>query len=151
MTLIYQPPGTDLFEVGADVLVNATNVMGVMGGGIALGFKNRFPDMFASYFDACRRREHTTTRLHVFAEGPTTIVNLATKYDPRKPSKYSYVATGLKALRGWIKENANQRKFKIAVPALGCGLGGLDWWKVNLLIERWLGGLKCDVLVFPPH
>jgi O-acetyl-ADP-ribose deacetylase (regulator of RNase III) len=152
MTLIYQPPGADLFASGAGVLVNATNTMGVMGGGIALAFKQRFPAMFEHYKNACARGEHAPDRLHVWHERPgLVVVNLATKVDPRDPSEYDYVTAGLKALRKWLRSHGHSRWGRsVAVPALGCGLGGLVWREVNLLVERHLGGLRCDVLVFGP-
>lgn len=141
----------DLFDSGCEALVNAVNCVGVMGGGIAVEFKRRFPNYFQDYAIWCRAHslepgycEHFETEV----ERPRWIISLPTKAHYRDPSKLSYVANGLKDLRMKIEELEIK---SIAIPALGCGLGGLKWEAVAPLILNALDNLPdCRVVVYEP-
>lgn len=142
----------NLFEAGTEALVNAVNTEGVMGKGIALQFKLAFPEMFPSYQHACASGKLRPGTLHVFDRGessaPRFIINFPTKRNWRAKSRLSDVESGLIALGNTIRE----RRFRsIAIPALGCGLGGLDWKQVRSLIECNLAEISnVTVLVFEP-
>lgn len=145
----------DLFEAGAETLVNPVNCVGVMGAGIALEFKRRFPLVFREYRDACfgsRLEPGGILPVRISAEGPFRprwIVHLATKNDWRTVSRLEWVDEGLRRLSVWLAESPVAT---IAVPALGCGKGGLLWDKVRRLIERHLGNAaEQRVLVYPPQ
>lgn len=138
----------DLFASGAQTLTNAVNTIGVMGRGIALEFKKRYPDMFADYVERCGER---TVELGVpyLYRGPTTpwILNFPTKDHWRSPSRLDDIASGLDHLT----ENAETWGIRsIAVPALGCGAGGLDWSDVGPLLHDRLSRMDIPVELYAP-
>ena len=142
----------DLLQSEAEALVNAVNCQGVMGKGLALQFKKAFPENYSAYAAACRHRSLRPGRMHVFErglpDGPRYIVNFPTKDRWRNPSLMSYITTGLEAL-AWEIERREIRS--IALPALGCGLGGLPWTGVMAAIESAMGRLgDVRVLVYQP-
>src|SRR5690242_6830780 len=118
----------DLLSEDVEALVNSVNCVGIMGRGIALQFKNAFPDNFRAYAAACRRGEVQPGRMFVFETGrllnPRYIINFPTKRDWRGKSRLEDIETGLAALAEEIRARGIR---SIAVPPLGSGLGGLDW------------------------
>jgi len=124
----------------------------VMGRGIALQFKNVFPDNFKAYSAACKRSEVQPGRMFLFETGQLTgqryIVNFPTKRHWRGKSRIEDIQTGLSALVGDIRARGIR---SIAIPPLGSGLGGLDWSEVRPLIERAFSALpEVEVLVYEP-
>ena len=94
----------DMFESEAQALVNTVNTVGVMGKGIALQFKKLFPSNYKVYRDRCKSGSFTTGQLMILEDsslmtGPKTIINFPTKKHWRQPSKYEYIATGVKELK----------------------------------------------------
>ena len=135
-----------------DALVNTVNCVGVMGRGLALQFKNAFPDNFKAYAEACKRQEVQPGRVFVFDTGrltnPRYILNFPTKRHWRGKSRMEYIESGLKALQDVIREKDIR---SVAVPPLGTGLGGLDWNEVRLRIEEALGDFDdLRVVIFQP-
>lgn len=142
----------NLLEARADALVNTVNTVGVMGKGIALMFKERFPENYAAYAAACKAGEVEVGRMFVQAgvelDGPRWIVNFPTKQHWRQPTKLEWIETGLEDLKSIIHARGIR---SIALPPLGCGNGGLDWVDVRSRIEAALGGLEgVEVLVYEP-
>ncbi|MFA6240369.1 MAG: macro domain-containing protein [Candidatus Hydrogenedentales bacterium] len=143
----------NLLEAPAEALVNTVNTLGVMGRGIALQFKQAYPEMFRDYERACKAGEVHLGKMHVFdlgglAGGPHWIINFPTKGDWRRPSKMSDIEAGLVDLKAVI-QNLGIRS--IALPPLGCGNGGLDWNDVGPRIEAALRELAgVDILVYAP-
>ena len=142
----------DILSEDAEALVNSVNCVGVMGRGIALQFKNMFPDNFKAYADACKRDEVRPGRMFVFATGqltnPRYIINFPTKRHWRGKSRMQDIEVGLHALAHEIKRR-NLRS--IALPPLGSGLGGLDWSTVRSHIESALQEIdSVRVAVFEP-
>lgn len=137
----------NLLEADADALVNTVNTVGVMGKGIALMFKEAFPENFKAYEAACKRGEvqighmFVTERVHLI--GPKWIINFPTKKHWRHPSKVEWIRDGLRDLKRVITENSIR---SVALPPLGSGNGGLDWAAVRACIETTLGPLT-DVAV----
>ncbi len=130
----------DLLESHAEALVNAVNTVGVMGKGIALTFKQTFPENYRLYAAACKRGDVRTGTMFVTRRDPEHF---------RDPSRLDWIRTGLADLARVIQENHIR---SIALPALGCGLGGLDWRDVRPLIEQALGSLQAvEVLVYEPN
>lgn len=133
-----------IFDSTAEVLVCPVNCVGVMGKGLALEFKRRFPDECAEYFTACSARNM----------GPGGVLKadriafVATKDHWRFPSNIIYVKHCLINIAGWVKGEITWDCDSIALPQLGCGCGGLDWADVWPLYEKHLGGLDCDVEVW---
>ena len=145
----------DLLAADAEALVNTVNCVGVMGKGIALQFKKRFPENFRDYSRACKREEVEPGHMFVFDTGrldgnPKYIINFPTKRHWRSRSRLADVEAGLADLADQIRK---QDIRSIAMPALGCGHGGLEWEEVRPLIERKLGELSDDVriVVFEPE
>lgn len=142
----------NLLEANVDAVVNTVNTVGVMGKGIALMFKERYPANFKAYKAACKAGEVQVGRLFVTAsdelDGPRWIINFPTKQDWRNPTKPEWVQEGLKALREFIGANLIR---SIAIPPLGCGNGGLDWPVVRPWIESSLGDMpETRVIVYEP-
>jgi O-acetyl-ADP-ribose deacetylase (regulator of RNase III) len=141
----------NLLEARAEALVNTVNTVGVMGKGIALMFKERFDENFRRYATACKAKEVQTGKMFVTPahelDGPRWIVNFPTKQHWRAPSRMEWVVEGLQDLRRFLIE---QQVKSIAIPPLGAGNGGLEWAEVREQIERALGDLDVDILVFEP-
>ncbi|OCH56322.1 macro domain-containing protein [Vibrio sp. ZF57] len=142
----------NLLDADVDALVNTVNTVGVMGKGIALMFKERFPLNMGLYAKACKSEQVETGKVFVTATnelvGPKWIVNFPTKKHWRSSSKMEWVVEGLQDLKRWI-ENNNVKS--IAIPPLGAGNGGLSWVDVKPKIEEALGSLDdVDVFVYEP-
>ncbi len=142
----------DILRADAEALVNTVNCVGIMGRGIALQFKNAFPDNFRAYEAACKREEVRPGRMFVFATGaltnPKFIVNFPTKRHWKGKSRMEDIESGLDALVAEIRERGIR---SIAIPPLGSGLGGLNWTEVRPRIEAALRGFNgLDVMVFEP-
>ena len=138
----------DLFVSGAATIVNAVNCVGVMGGGIAAEFRKRYPDMYQDYRKVCDNRDLYPGDLHIWFENDfPTIVNFPTKDEVVKDSKIEYIELGLPNLAELIEE---YKIPSIAIPALGSGLGGLDWKDVKPLIMAALQDLDCEVMLYEP-
>jgi O-acetyl-ADP-ribose deacetylase (regulator of RNase III) len=136
----------NLLEAPVDALVNAVNTVGVMGKGIALQFKTKFPQNFKMYQKACKVGELTVGKLLFVQEGEHWIINFPTKQHWKTASKLEYIEQGLQVL---AYELPNYPITSIALPALGCGLGGLDWAEVRPLIEKYLGNVEnIEVIVY---
>ncbi|SBS34608.1 RNase III inhibitor [Marinomonas spartinae] len=142
----------NLLEADVEALVNTVNTVGVMGKGIALMFKERFPQNTQDYSKACKAKQVETGRMFVTQTdelvGPKWIVNFPTKRHWRNPSKLEWITEGLFDLKQFILD---KRLNSIAIPALGAGNGKLNWESVKPEIERILGDLESvDILVFEP-
>jgi len=140
----------NLFDALVEALVNAVNCEGVMGKGLALAFKTRFPEMFASYREACRQNELRPGGLHTFrSPGEPWVINFPTKNHWRNPSRLEYIEAALPRLVTCVQNHGIR---SIAIPALGCGLGGLDWNQVKPRIEAAFRPIEhnVDIWLFGP-
>lgn len=142
----------NLLEADVDAVVNTVNTVGVMGKGIALMFKERFPENNKAYVAACKAKEVRVGELFVTQsaelDGPRWIINFPTKQHWRNPTKQEWVEDGLVALKHFIVEHGLR---SIAIPPLGCGNGGLRWSVVRPLIEKSLKDLPdTRVVVYEP-
>jgi O-acetyl-ADP-ribose deacetylase (regulator of RNase III) len=142
----------NLLETDADALVNTVNTVGVMGKGIALMFKEAFPENFKDYEAACKRGEVEVGKMFVTHRsdmyGPKWIINFPTKKHWRNPSQLQWIAEGLNDLRALIEREGIK---SIALPPLGAGNGGLEWAVVKPIIEAALSGLDgVEIVVFEP-
>ena len=143
----------DILRADAEALVNTVNCVGVMGRGIALQFKNDFPQNFTAYEAACAREEVQPGRMFVFETrtltNPKFIINFPTKRHWRGKSRMEDIDSGLKALATEIRMRGIH---SIAIPPLGSGLGGLKWAEVRPRIFEALRGLNdVKVIVFEPN
>jgi O-acetyl-ADP-ribose deacetylase (regulator of RNase III) len=132
----------DILKDDSEAIVNTVNCVGVMGRGIALQFKHAWPENFKAYAVACQREEVQPGRMFVFDTGqltsPRYIVNFPTKRHWRGKSRLQDIEAGLEAL---LSELQGRGIKSVAIPPLGCGLGGLDWAEVRPRIESALSRL----------
>lgn len=142
----------DLLDSSAEALVNTVNTVGVMGKGIALQFKYRFPENYRQYVAACKSKTFDVGKVLLVKEqtllGQKFIINFPTKKHWKSPSKYEYISVGLVALRKALITN---RLSSVAIPPLGCGNGGLDWERIKPMMEKALNGLPMDIYIYEPN
>lgn len=134
-----------VFNSPAKTIVNTVNCAGVMGSGIALEFKLRYPRMFEEYAQMCINKEIRvgTPRLYEYSND-RWILNFPTKVHWRFPSKIQWIEAGLK----YFAENYEKRNIEsIAFPKLGTHNGGLEWEEVKLLMEKYLDDLNIPVYI----
>lgn len=142
----------DFFEFDADIMINTVNCVGVMGAGVALAFKKRFPEMFEDYVEKCRSGSIRPGSPSVWIQKDMIskeieIINFPTKDNWKNPSEYHYIDDGLKWLSTYL-ENKNGKV--VTLPALGCGHGGLDWGRVRSMISDRLQSSPAQIYVFEP-
>ena len=143
----------DILRSNAEALVNTVNCVGVMGRGIALQFKNDYPENFRAYEAACARKELQPGKMFVFETrqltGPRFIINFPTKRHWKGKSRIEDIDSGLTAL---VLEIRSRGIRSIAIPPLGSGLGGLNWADVRPRIEAALQGIDdLRVVIFEPN
>ena len=141
-----------LLEAEVDALVNTVNTVGIMGKGIALMFKQRFPRNFEAYAHACRSHEVRIGRMFVTPTDelfcPKWIVNFPTKRHWRSKTQLEWIALGLEDL---VRVIATKGIRSIAIPALGCGNGGLDWREVRPMIVARLESIdELHAMIYEP-
>jgi len=161
--------GNILADALADAIVNPVNCVGVMGKGLAKAMADRWPHVLAPYEIACRNGalrpgvvisyglwpQHASyldwslgVERDLFAEhGPRWMFFFPTKDHWRQPSRAEWIQAGLQALT-MAAVAVDVRS--LAVPALGCGLGGLSWHEVRPMLERWAASAPFDVRLYPP-
>jgi len=142
----------NILTADAEALVNTVNCVGVMGKGIALQFKKAYPENFKAYETACRQEDVKTGHMFIFKTdqmfNPRFIVNFPTKRHWKGRSRYEDIAAGLEDL---VKEVRQRNIRSIAIPPLGCGLGGLDWKRVRSMIEQTFSSLpEVKVKLYEP-
>jgi len=146
----------DIFTSNCEAIVNPVNTHGRMGAGLAAAFRKNFPDNNKFYKTACKLGQVKIGSMFVWEKSkkskgynlPQYIINFPTKDDSSKPSEYDYIKKGLEDLSSYI---AYKKINSIAIPALGCGLGGLDWSKVKQMIEDYLSATTTEIMVYEPH
>jgi len=138
----------NIFETKCSTIVNTVNCVGVMGKGIALEFKKRYPEMFLDYVKRCNRNEVKTGTPYVYTnDDDFKILNFPTKDHWRSPSRLSYVIDGL----NWFVDNYEKYNIdSIAFPPLGCGNGGLTWDVVGPIMYQKLLNLPIEVEIYAP-
>lgn len=138
----------DLFESNAHTLVNTVNCVGVMGKGIAAGFKRRFPDMYKDYVARCERGDMRLGKPQLWTGSTPWVLNFPTKDHWRSVSRLHDIEEGLDyLLRHYEKWGIRS----LAVPPLGCGYGGLDWTVVGPTLRRYLNRMSVPVVLYAPH
>ena len=141
----------DILREDVEAIVNTVNCVGIMGRGLALQFKNKFPQNFKEYQLACTNKEVQLGKMFVHQTGqlinPKYIINFPTKGHWKQNSKIEDISNGLDDLTTIIEKYSIK---SIAIPPLGSGLGGLDWKMVKKLIEKKLKNINCTVILFEP-
>jgi O-acetyl-ADP-ribose deacetylase (regulator of RNase III)/uncharacterized protein YwgA len=138
----------DLFASKLATLVNTVNCVGIMGKGVALEFKKRYPAMFEDYVSKCAQKQVRLGQPYLWRDlAGASIINFPTKDHWRSPSRYADIESGLdyfvSHFREWKIES-------VALPPLGCGNGGLDWGQVGPLIYAKLARLDLNVELYAP-
>ena len=136
----------DIFDSAAQVITNPVNCVGVMGKGLALAFKGKFPEMFLDYKMKCQQGKVILGQPYLWESETVQILNFPTKQHWKQNSSLYDVENGLK----YLAQNYTQMGISsVALPPLGCGLGGLNWKDVKSLINKHLGPLEdLDVYVY---
>lgn len=138
----------NLFETDADLLVNTVNTVGVMGKGIALEFKQRFPENYKVYKKACNNNELNIGSILMVHDNGKLILNFPTKKHWINNSEYEYIELGLKSLRNiLIQRNKIFPLSKIAIPKLGCSNGKLDWEIIKPMIIKYLNDINMIIYI----
>ena len=139
----------DMFESPAQTLVNTVNTVGIMGKGVALEFKRRYPDMFEDYQRRCARGEVALGVPYLYRRSdPPHILNFPTKGHWRAVSRLKDIVRGLDYLENHLEAWGIT---SLAVPPLGCGQGGLEWSVVGPTLYQHLARLGVPVQLFAPH
>ena len=139
----------NIFESPATTLVNTVNCVGVMGKGIALEFKKKYPAMYNEYVQLCEHHEVKPGHPYYYSDlSGTSIINFPTKDHWRSPSKLSYIIAGL----DWFRNNYKSLGITaVAFPPLGCGNGGLKWEIVGPLMYNKLADLPIEIEIYAPY
>lgn len=141
----------NIFDDSSEALVNAVNTVGVMGRGVALQFKFTFPECYDAYIEEIRKNRMLVGKVQVVpihsSKSVKHVINFPTKMHWRHPSRISWINDGLIDLKNKICTHEIK---SIALPALGCGNGGLRWEDVNSLIQQHLKEIDSDVRVYLP-
>ena len=136
----------DIFQSSAKVLVNPVNTTGVMGKGLALEFKKRYPSMFEEYRTLCENAQFQVGDLWLYEAPDKWILNFPTKRHWREKSTLEIIEIGLQKFVAMFGEAGIE---SIAFPKLGSGLGGLDWEaQVRPLMEQYLQPLAIEILIY---
>lgn len=139
----------NLFEADVQTLVNPVNCVGVMGKGLALQFKKQLPAMFQDYVGRCQRGEVNLGLPYLYqSPQPPHILNFPTKDHWRSKSKLCSITDGLVYLTEHYEAWGIT---SLAVPALGCGYGQLDWQTVKPILEQYLNPLPIPVILYAPR
>ncbi len=142
----------DILKADAEALVNTVNCVGIMGRGIALQFRKAFPENFKAYEAACKAHQVQPGKMFIYdlnrLYNPRFIINFPTKRHWKGKSRIEDIKSGLADLISVIQ----QRQIRsVAIPPLGCGLGGLNWEEVRpLIIEAFQSLPEVAVLLFEP-
>ncbi|CAI4034030.1 Macro domain protein [Nitrospira tepida] len=139
----------DILKSKAQTLINTVNCVGVMGKGIALEFKNRFPDMYDDYVQRCQRGEVKPGVPYLFKTlFPPQIINFPTKDHWKSISKVSDIERGLQHL---LNQYQAWGVTSLAIPPLGCGNGQLEWRVIGPLIYRFIKDMPIPVELYAPY
>jgi len=141
----------NIFNSQAQALVNTVNCKGVMGRGIALEFRRRYPNMFIQYKSDCEYGKYSPGRNYYYKERGTTIINCAVKDHWRFPSKMSWIES---CLNGFMSEYKARGIQSVAFPIMGAKYGKLSPSEVMKLMKQKLSGLtdlEIEIYEFTPN
>jgi O-acetyl-ADP-ribose deacetylase (regulator of RNase III) len=146
MIIRFELTNANIFDQKVDAMVNPVNCVGVMGGGLALEFKKRNKTHFEIYKKMCDEGKFVTGKVYFYhisdIIGTNYVIDFPTKNHWKDPSKIEYISEGMDDLVFKIPQYDIK---SIAIPALGCGLGGLDWKEVRPIIVDRLFNVETDL------
>lgn len=138
----------NIFGSKLQTITCTVNCMGVMGKGLALEFRRTFSGLLGAYVGACLRKDLRIGRPWIYkVNDARQVLCFPTKDHWKKPSTYQYIETGLVGVR---QLHLQGELHSLALPPLGCGLGGLEWNQVKPLIEKFVGDLPIPIEVYEP-
>lgn len=138
----------NIFDSDAQCLVNPVNTVGIMGAGLALEFKKRYPSMYESYKEFCKTKQLKVGQIIFYqsTEYDKIICLFPTKEHWKQSSQLSHIERGLMAFKTYYVDAGIT---SVAFPKLGCGLGGLNWdYHVQPLMEQYLSPLPIQVELY---
>lgn len=135
----------DIFDSSIQTLVNPVNLEGRMGKGLAVKFRNLYPAMYRDYQLDCANGDIAIGKLTVYTSGDYKVINFPTKDRYSEPSRYKYIEYGL---INFLEMYQEWNITGVAFPKLGCGLGGLEWENVKIMMEGFLSNLDIPVEVW---
>lgn len=135
----------NIFDAKTQVIVNPVNCRGVMGAGLALAFKEKYPAMFLTYQQQCKNGLLCIGKPLFYHQSKPWILNFPTKDHWRDPSQLAYIEQGLKH---FVEQYQQEGITSIAFPKLGAGHGKLAWENVRPLMEQYLSKLPIDVTIY---
>ncbi|MEM9773146.1 MAG: macro domain-containing protein [Chloroflexota bacterium] len=136
---------TSIFDSPAQTLVNPVNTVGVMGKGLALQFKQQYPEMYLRYRQYCLAGQLNVGQLYLWKSSDYRFVlNFPTKEHWRNPSRIEYIEDGMKKL---VDTYIEKEISSIAFPRIGCGLGGLDWEEVEPIFLHYTDQMNIPVFL----
>lgn len=150
MAIVFEPD-VNIFNSECDVLVNPTNCHGIRitDSGLARQFGDRYKKYAEAYTYECNNRLMIPGGIYAWKNGlgevrPKYIVSFATMYNGGANSNITFIKKGVKLLNEWI---AKTDVGSIAIPQLGCGIGGLDWEDVGKILFAGLRDVSdcCDI------
>lgn len=136
-----------IFNSKCQTLVNPINCVGLMGAGLAKMFSDKYPAMNRDYRQRCNNGEVVIGMPYVYQTADKTVLNFPTKNDWRKASKIEYISDGLDY---FVSNYKDMGITSIAFPALGAGLGGLDWETVKQVMLEKLSNLDIEIEIYSP-
>jgi O-acetyl-ADP-ribose deacetylase (regulator of RNase III) len=149
MSLLVTKTG-NMFDEPFDALVDPVNCIGVHGKGLAKEFAKRYPRAIAMFNKKCNAGEVKRGNVYMLRESMSPwIIFFPTKGHWREASEYMSIELGLESLVTLLKATSSIKS--VAIPALGCGLGGLDWSVVRPMIQNAASQVKADVTIFNPE
>ena len=134
----------NIFDAKTQVIVNPVNLVGVMGAGLAKEMKERYPEMFKKYKLACDKGVFKEGQLQLCKQSDVWILNFPTKRHWKEASDLDLIEKGLQA---FVNTYEQKGITSITFPKLGCGLGGLSWDEVGLLMHKYLDPLPIQIEV----
>jgi len=135
----------NIFTTNCDVIVNTVNCVGVMGAGIALECRLRYPEMHDKYKELCKRHLISIGKLWLYKSDKKWILNFPTKGDWKLPSRVEFIHQGLSK---FVEEYEQKEIKSIAFPMLGADRGGLQVETTLALLHQYLDPLPIDIELY---
>ncbi len=144
---MYDETAKPLFDLQVDAFAHGCNIQGIMNAGIAREFKERYPQMFREYQAYCRSGDFQlgdTQFYHSPDQNMPHVINVAIQLDLRNGARIEHIKQGLEKVEAY---HAQLGIKTLAMPRMGCGLGGLDWKDVRPIVQDIFRNSNLEVVV----
>ena len=135
----------NIFSTKSEYIVNTVNCFGIMGAGLALEFKLRYPDMFNKYVELSENKQIEIGKLWIYKTADRNILSFPTKNHWKPPSKIEYIEKGLEK---FVATYIQRKVSSIAFPLLGVGNGELSKDTILTLMEKYLGQIDINIEIW---